>query len=78
MASTDDQARAVIVLDMGERAIPLGSIDPATRCDLALIDDILRLRLAATRLGWSIRLTHVDRDLRELVELVGLSDCLGI
>jgi hypothetical protein len=78
MASTDDQAKAVIVLDMGERAVPLGSIDPATRCDLALIDDILRLRLAATRLGWSIRLTDVDRDLRELVELVGLSDCLGI
>jgi hypothetical protein len=68
----------VILLVTGERELLLGSIGPAVRCDLGLIDAILRLRLAALRLGWAIRLTDVDRDLGELVGLVGLDDCLGL
>jgi hypothetical protein len=78
MARDHGPPRAVVMLVIGERAVPLGVIDAATRCDLALIDDIGRLRLLGSRLGWSIRLAHVDSDLRDLVELVGLSDCLGL
>lgn len=48
----------------------------AGRCDLRTVDDLLRLRLAAARLGLSIRVTGVDDRLRELVELVGLADLL--
>jgi hypothetical protein len=77
MTDADDEPRAVIVLVVRDREIPLGTIDPGIRCDLGLIDTILRLRLAATRLGWSIRVTHADDELRELVELVGLTDCFG-
>ena len=68
--------RAVIVLVAGDRRILLGTISPATRCDLGLVDDILRLRLAVTRFGWSLRLLHVADHLRELISLVGLDDCL--
>jgi ABC-type transporter Mla MlaB component len=46
--------------------------------DLAAIDVLLRLRLAASRRGWSLRLTGVDEDLRGFVDLLGLSDCLGL
>lgn len=78
MRDTGGEPRAVLVLVVGDREIPFRRIEPATRCDLGLIDDILRLRLAATRLGWGIRLTHVDHDVRGLLELIGLADCLEI
>jgi len=67
----------VIVLVTRERALPLGSIREATACDLALVDRLARLRLVASRCGWSIQLTEVDQDLRELLDLAGLTDCLA-
>jgi ABC-type transporter Mla MlaB component len=67
----------VVALVQGDREISLGSVDRATRCDLGLVDDLLQLQVTAKRLGWSIRLTQVRADLRELFELVGLGDCLG-
>ena len=78
MPNADDAPRAVVVLIVGTHEIPLGSIGGRARCDLALIDDLLRLQVAMARRGWSIRLTQVDRDTRELLELVGLCDCLGL
>jgi len=78
MSATDGEPRAVIVLVVGDREVPLTRIEASVRCDLSLIDDILRLCLAAVRMSWSIRLTRVDEELRQLVELVGLSDRLGI
>ena len=71
--------RAVVMLVAGGgREIVLGAIDHGAHCDLALIDDLLRLRMAVARRGWSIRLACPDQDLRELVELVGLGECLGL
>jgi len=78
MAVIDGEPRAVIVAVVADREFPFGVIDSTTRCDLALIDRILRIRLAGIRHGWSIRLTNVDRDLRDLVELVGLTEYLGL
>ena len=78
MAGTDSEPRATLVVVVADREFPFGVIDATTRCDLVLIDRILRMRLAGTRQGWSIRLTNVDRDLRDLLELVGLTDCLGL
>jgi hypothetical protein len=78
MAGTNGGPRAVIVFVVADREFPFGVIDSTTRCDLALIDAILRMRLAGTRYGWSIRLTNVDRDLRDLVELVGLTEYLEL
>ena len=78
MAGTDGEPRAVVVVVVADREFLFGVIDSTTRCDLALIDSILRLRLAGTRQGWAIRLTNVDEDLRELVELVGLTEYLDL
>jgi hypothetical protein len=76
MAEVDRGSRATILLVVGDQEMQVGAIDPTCRCDLALVDEVLQLRLAARRLGWSIRLTHVDDDLRELLELVGVADVL--
>lgn len=77
MAHLDHQPRAVVVLVVGARQVPLGGIDPHARCDLGLVDDLLRLRLLAGRLGWSLRLEAVDADLGGLLDLVGVADVLG-
>lgn len=75
MSSAAGKPRALVVLVVGDREVPLRRVGPATRCDLGLVDDLLRLRLAAMRSGWSIKLTHVHPNLRELFDLVGLGDC---
>jgi hypothetical protein len=77
MAGTAGAPRGVVVLVQGERRIVLGAIDGARRCDLALVDDLLRAQLVVQRLGWSLRITEVRPDLRELFELVGLTERLG-
>jgi hypothetical protein len=78
MPDIADAPRAVVVLVVGDQQVSLGEIDRGTRCDLELIDGLLRLRVAAARRGWSIHLTEVDRDTRALIELVGLGECLGL
>jgi hypothetical protein len=78
MPDADDPPRAVVVLVIEGGEIPLGTIEHSARCDIALIDDLLRLQMTVARRGWSIRLAHVDQDMRELVDLVGLGECLGL
>lgn len=46
------------------------------RPDLALLDALARLQLAARRLGCSIRLRNPCPELCELLDLVGLADLL--
>jgi hypothetical protein len=76
--TTKDQPRpaAVIVIVAGGRCLRVGQIDGSVPCDLALVEHLLRLRLAARRRGWAIRLVELRSDLRELVELVGVVDLL--
>jgi len=78
MAYDHGLPRAVVVVVVGDHDLPIGIIDGATHCDLALIEDLARLRLLGARLGWTIRLAQVDGDLRGLVELVGLGECFGL
>jgi hypothetical protein len=73
-----EDLRAEIVVVVGEHEAPFGRVGAATRCDLWLVDDILRLALEAKRLGGAVRLRRVDPDLRALIELVGLADLLGL
>jgi hypothetical protein len=77
MAAGERAPRAVVVLQQDGHDVVLGSVDRAGRCDLGLVDDLLRLQLAAERFGWSLRITQVRADLRELFELVGLADRLS-
>jgi hypothetical protein len=66
----------VVLLVQDGREVALGDVDRDVRCDLGLVDDLLRLRLAARRFGWEVRIAEVRSDLRELFELVGLADQL--
>jgi hypothetical protein len=54
----------------------LGPVHPSVPCNLQVVDDLMRLRVVAARLGWGIRITAVRADLQELFELVGLTDRL--
>jgi hypothetical protein len=51
---------------------PLGQV----RRDLTLVDAIARMHLGARRLGWTVRVRDIDAALRDLLELVGLTDVL--
>jgi hypothetical protein len=42
--------------------------------DLALVDELARLHLTAIRMGCGLRLRDVSPSLRDLLDLVGLSD----
>ena len=66
----------VVVLEQGGTTVRLGPVDPTRRCDLALVDDLLRVQHHAARLGWTLRIVEVRDDLRELFELVGLVERL--
>ena len=46
--------------------------------DLALVDSLARLQLAARRRGCSIRLRNAGRALCDLIALVGLADVLPV
>lgn len=48
------------------------------RADLAAVEEVARLALAARRLGCSIRLRHAGPALSELLDLVGLADVVGL
>jgi hypothetical protein len=50
----------------------------AGRPDLAIVDALMRLRLAAARRGWRVLLHDPPDELRELLELAGLADLLGL
>ena len=53
---------------------PLGSVSR----DLALIDALSHLCLCARHRGWWIRVRDCDEDLRDLLELVGLTGVLSL
>jgi hypothetical protein len=48
------------------------------RRDLAVVDTLARLQLAARRLGWSIQVRNADAELRALLEFVGLTEVLAL
>jgi hypothetical protein len=62
-----------VVIVCGEVEVASWPFETQMPPDLADVDRLARLGLAAHRLGWSIRLRDIDRDLRDLLQLVGLS-----
>ncbi|MDQ3148042.1 MAG: hypothetical protein M3R01_14135 [Actinomycetota bacterium] len=73
MDTAGERPRAMVLLLRDGQALLLGPVYGPERCDLGFVEDLLRIQVAARRLGSSIRLTEVRPDLRELVELVGLT-----
>jgi hypothetical protein len=67
---------AVITLVGDGEEVTLGRIR-TDRPDLALIDVLARLQLAAKRCGYAIRLTRTSGELCELLDLTGLRDVVG-
>ena len=59
MAGAHKGQRAVVVLVQDGREVVLGSIGETIRCDLALVDELLKLQLITKRLGWTIRIVEV-------------------
>jgi hypothetical protein len=46
--------------------------------DLGIVDALARLQLAARRSGYEVSVADAPNDLRELIELAGLSDVLRV
>jgi hypothetical protein len=74
MMSTDVAPRAVLVLTSEEAPLVV-AVDGDVPCDLDLVNRLMWLRLAARRVGWDFRVEHVDDELGELLELVGVAAC---
>jgi hypothetical protein len=72
----DNHTTVVLVVDDGSEVV-LDRLD-ARRPDLALVDALVRLQLAARRQGWTVALRGPTADLRGLLELVGLADVLPL
>ena len=75
MVGSDDDSTVVVVLIDDEDDAEVGSgrvVD--VRPDLALVEALAWLQLAARRLGCSIRVHDPSGALCELLDLVGLSD----
>jgi hypothetical protein len=60
------------------REMSLGCVDREGDCPLRELDRILRLTLAAHRLGCDVRVVSLHRDLRNLAELAGVTEVLGL
>ena len=74
MMDTNDGARTVVLVVHGDVEVVLGQV--VGRRDLALVEALARLQLAARRLGCSIRLRDPCAELCGLLDLVGLADVL--
>jgi hypothetical protein len=72
----DTPVTVVLVGDDGTEVL-LGRLD-VRMPDLALVDRLLRLRLESGRCGAALALRDVPEPLRELLELVGVADLLGL
>jgi hypothetical protein len=78
MAPDPGAPRARIVLVNEGRDVPFGAVDADAACDLALVDELCRLRLAARRQGLVVRLVDVDDELRDWLTFVGVAELAGV
>lgn len=67
-----DGSNAVVVVVRGDVEVVMGRL-VGLRSDLAVVEALARLQLAARRLGCSIRLRDPTEELCELLDLVGLT-----
>ena len=65
---------AIVAICRGEAELASWPLARSGVCDLAAVDELARLLLAARRMGYSIRLRGACAGLMELLDLVGLGD----
>ncbi len=68
---------ATVVLVRGDAEVLSWPLRWGGRAELAVVDGLARLELAARRLGLSVRLRDARRELCDLLDLCGLGDVLG-
>lgn len=68
--------QATVVLECGHQEVAAWPLVGCGRPDLAMVDELARLQLAARRLGLAIRLRDVSGELRELLDLAGLAEVM--
>ena len=80
MTGSETPAWAVVEVHVRERerALPIAVLRPPVGPDAPSIDRLLRLSLTTRQRGATLRVTRVHPDLRQLVELFGVTDQLGI
>lgn len=78
MDPTDDAARPRVALVIDGVEVTAWHLDAPSPPDLATLDTLARLQLAARRLGGAIRLQHPSRDLCQLLELTGLAETFDL
>jgi hypothetical protein len=66
----------VVLVPGGGPAVVLWRDLDATAPDLGLVEVFARWALAARRLGWELEVREPSPDLRDLLELAGLTDLL--
>jgi hypothetical protein len=72
----DIPTTVVVVIHDGSETV-VGRVDART-LDLALVDALARLQLAALRRGCRLQLRDAPEELCALLELVGLAGVLGV
>jgi hypothetical protein len=75
VAGAGDGSRSLVVVVAGDVEVIVLPLD-GLRPDLALVDALARLQVAARRRGRSLELREPCRELCELLELVGLADVI--
>ncbi len=75
---TSDAADGRQLVQQPRRAIVAVDVSELTAPDLVLLDSLVRLQLAAQRLGMSILLQNAPAELVDLLALVGLSEVLPV
>ncbi|MDQ1492576.1 MAG: hypothetical protein QOJ23_5090 [Actinomycetota bacterium] len=70
------QGDAIVVLAVGGTEVARWPLAGSARPDLAVIDSLARLALAARRLGGAIGLRGAGPELLALIDFVGLDDVL--
>jgi ABC-type transporter Mla MlaB component len=66
------------LLDAGDVAQIVCDLGAVTQADLAVVDALCRMRLAARRRGCQLLLRDASRGLLELIFLIGLTDIVPI
>jgi hypothetical protein len=77
MATADDSRTRVILVSADGTEVEVGRL-PERDPDLAQVDALARLQLAARRRGWTLRVRGATDELRGLLELVGLAGVLRL